>query len=72
MLCPANAASKPASKPLQAHPSSGGGRSVSASATASASGGNWEQRFLAVQVHRLVWWGAEGDVDAGVVSGSDI
>jgi hypothetical protein len=30
--------------------------------------GRWEEGFLVVQGFRLVWWAAEEDVDAGVVS----
>lgn len=29
----------------------------------------WDERFLAVQGHRLVWWSSEDDVDSGLVSG---
>lgn len=32
-------------------------------------GGRWDERFLAVQGYRLVWWRSEDDVDAGVVRG---
>jgi hypothetical protein len=32
-----------------------------------ANSNRWDERFLVVQGYRLVWWGAESDVDAGLV-----